>query len=178
MPAPGSGRCRTSGVWLQLPTFSCRRPLISLLTPLFQKLRAGKRNCGQANPAGPEEIGSRMHSVQRTILGPGLALLLALCALAGCKTVAPSNAREWAPELAILPFAEFHGDLVKVHNVRNCTWLTATDYVVNHYDRVYDLGALKSVDFVVSPFMAKPNLAHTMLDAFHPRHPRVQERLK
>jgi len=51
-------------------------------------------------------------------------LIVALVAAAGCRTaekvVQPSNFRDWAPDQAVLPYAEFEGSGVTVHNIRNC----------------------------------------------------------
>lgn len=87
-----------------------------------------------------------------------------LIAAAGCAaTSRPSNSRNWSPDQAVLATAEFDGDRVVVHNVRNCTYLTADNYVVDRYDRSYDLNDLETVDFVMVPFKGAPALAHTML---------------
>lgn len=90
--------------------------------------------------------------------------LVATCWIAlavGCA--APSNYRDWAPDLATMPYAELDGNRVTVHNVRNCTYLTENEYVVNHYTKSFDLDELQSVDFIVVPFEGLPMLAHTML---------------
>ena len=72
----------------------------------------------------------------------------------------PSNDRDWSPDQAVLPYAEFHGDSVTVHNIRNCTYRTAEDYTVDHYDRTYDLSKIETLDYVVTPFLNTPSLAH------------------
>ncbi len=122
---------------------------------------------------------------RRVVAFTGIAVLLMLLPLSlGCRTLspaaqtgalggippaglapplAPSNERNWEPSLAVLPYAEFDGDLVTVHNIRNCTYLTETDYVVWHYDKTLNLNDLESVDFIKVPFTAAPSLAHTML---------------
>jgi hypothetical protein len=80
----------------------------------------------------------------------------------GCA--APSNHRDWAPDLAVLPYAELDGSRVTIHNVRNCTYLTENEYVVNCYDKSFPLEQLQSVDFLVVPFEGMSSmLAHTML---------------
>ncbi len=97
----------------------------------------------------------------------------------GCRTVekriAPSNHRDWAPDQAILPTAEFNGDHVTVKNVRNCKHIAAGEYVVDHYDKTYDLSRLRGVDFITMPFGPVPALAHTMVSfefaAEDPRKP-------
>jgi len=92
---------------------------------------------------------------------------LLLLATVGCrsvqKTVAPSNFRDWTPEQAVLPYAEFDGDRVTVHNVRNCQYFAEDVFVVEYCDRTFDLSTIRGVDFFMVPFKAAPSLAHTML---------------
>jgi hypothetical protein len=79
------------------------------------------------------------------------------------KTVEPSNARNWPPNLALLPRAVRNAQLLTVYNIRNTSYLTADDYVVRHYDKTFDLNQLRTLDFVVVPFKDSPAMAHTML---------------
>lgn len=79
------------------------------------------------------------------------------------KNLQPSNDRDWSPDQAVLAYAEFLGDRVRVHNIRNCTYDSADDYVVHYYDKTFDLGKLTSVDFIAVPFPDLPGVAHTML---------------
>jgi hypothetical protein len=97
-----------------------------------------------------------------------IAFLAGLCgALAGCRTVEkslrPSHFRDWVPEQALLPQAEFHGNEVTVRNVRNCQYFANDVYIVDYYDKTVDLNAVRSVDFIVVPFDGFPALAHTMI---------------
>lgn len=93
--------------------------------------------------------------------------LTLLCCAPGCqsatKALAPSNVRTWTPEQATLPHAEFQGNRIAVHNVRNCNYLDEETFIVHHEDRTYDLNRLRAVDFIVVPFENMPRLAHTML---------------
>lgn len=89
-------------------------------------------------------------------------LVVAFCA-SGCIGLRPSNYRDWSPDQAVLPYAEFSGDRVRVHNIRNCAYLTDEQYAVEHYDRTFDLERIDSVDFLVVPFKETPSMAHTML---------------
>jgi hypothetical protein len=90
---------------------------------------------------------------------------IAVAPLAGCAALGhrPSNLRDWSPDQAVLPYAEIHGDLVHVHNIRNCKYLTADSYVLDYYDKTFDVNRLETVDFIVVPFRGMPSLAHTML---------------
>jgi hypothetical protein len=90
-----------------------------------------------------------------------------LVLLSGCrsaeKVIAPSNFRDWTPDQAVLPYAEFHGNQVTVHNIRNSQYFAKDTYLVDYYDKTIELGAVQAVDFIMVPFDAVPSLAHTML---------------
>jgi len=84
------------------------------------------------------------------------------------KWLAPSNDRDWTPDQAVLPRAEFHNNQVTVRNIRNCDYRADDDYDVHYYDvhyydKTFDLDRLTSVDFIVVPFNDVPGIAHTML---------------
>jgi len=79
------------------------------------------------------------------------------------KSLIPSNDRDWMPEQARLATAEFNGNRVTVHNIRNCRWRRADDYTVDYYDKTFDMDQLRTVDFIVIPFNEAPKLGHTML---------------
>jgi hypothetical protein len=76
---------------------------------------------------------------------------------------AQSVGRVWRPDLAILPFAEFHDNEITIRHVRNCRYRTEEDYDVRHYDLRFSLNDVASVDFIVVPFKETTLLAHTML---------------
>jgi hypothetical protein len=75
----------------------------------------------------------------------------------------PSNHRNWKPDMGVLPYAKIRGNTAKVYNIRHCKYLDKDTYVLNHYDRTFDLDELESVDFILVPFKDTPSLAHTML---------------
>ncbi len=85
----------------------------------------------------------------------------------GCRSVedrmVPSNHRDWAPDQEVLPTAEIEGDQLTVRNIRNCKYLSTDEYVVDHYDKTFDLSKLRGVDFITMPFGPVPALAHTMV---------------
>jgi hypothetical protein len=107
-------------------------------------------------------LGVRVRVLERLI---GVALLGA--ALSGCKSVekrwSPSHFRDWTPEQAVLPTADLRGSQVTVRNVRNCQYYANDIYLVDYYDKSFDLNNVRSVDFIVAPFAGMPALAHTML---------------
>jgi hypothetical protein len=74
----------------------------------------------------------------------------------------PSNARDWQPDVATLPFADIDGDRVLVHNVRNAEYRTETDYTVRLEDRALDLAQLRSLDLFLV-YWGSPLIAHTIM---------------
>ena len=95
-----------------------------------------------------------------------LAQLIFLAAFGGIVIwfllIPPSNDRDWEPDLAVLPYAGINGNLVTVHNIRNCDYRTETDYVVHHYDKTFDLDKLRTVDLYMV-YWGSPYMAHTMV---------------
>ena len=100
------------------------------------------------------------------------ALGICLSCAAGCQPVKintidqqlrASNNRDWSPQYTQLARADFEGDRVTIHNIRNNHYLTEKDFVINYYDRTIDLNDVRSVDFIVVPFNDSDSLAHTML---------------
>ena len=78
-------------------------------------------------------------------------------------TADPSNQRDWAANLAVLPYAEFEGDLVRIRNIRNTSYSTPTVYAPAYYDRTFDLSRLETVWFLVEPLSKRGTVAHTFL---------------
>src|SRR5664279_3801969 len=74
----------------------------------------------------------------------------------------PSNIRNWQPEVALLPWAEIQGNIVTIHNIRNCDYRSETDYTVRHYDKTFDLTKIKSIDLSLV-YWGSPYIAHTIL---------------
>lgn len=77
-------------------------------------------------------------------------------------TLKPSNDRDWQPDVAVLPYADINGELVTLHNIRNCDYRTETDFDVHHYDKTLDLTKLRSADLYMV-YWGSPAMAHTMV---------------
>ena len=77
-------------------------------------------------------------------------------------TLQPSNHRDWLPDVAVLPYAEIHGNQIAIHNIRNCDYRTETDFTVQHYDQTFDLDQLRSVDLYLVTW-GSPHIAHTLV---------------
>ena len=93
---------------------------------------------------------------RRTLLG----FVLVWGALVGWwSTITPSNARDWQPDVAVLPSATVDGDLVTLHNIRNFAYRTATDFTPRYDDKTFDLRRLDSAD-LMSSYWAGEAIAH------------------
>jgi Domain of unknown function (DUF4105) len=77
--------------------------------------------------------------------------------------IEPSNARDWSPDQQVMPLALFRGQYVDVRHIRNIEYRSTDDYTVRHYDRTFDLDALRSVWFIVEPFHGMEGPAHTLV---------------
>ena len=77
----------------------------------------------------------------------------------------PSNQRDWTLDQERLPWADFKGRRVDVHNVRFARYRSASDFDVAWEDRSYDLDLLRSAWFVVEPFESPDweGPAHTLM---------------
>ena len=78
------------------------------------------------------------------------------------SNIAPSNDRDWAPDVANTPRASFDGSRVKIDNVRNFKYRSEDDYDRNWETRSFDLGQVKGVDLFLS-FWGPTMIAHTIV---------------
>jgi len=77
-------------------------------------------------------------------------------------SIAPSNERNWLPEVARLPLARVEGDIVTIHNVRNFEYRSDTDFTERWETRSYNLSKIKGVDLFISRW-GSPLIAHTFV---------------
>lgn len=92
----------------------------------------------------------------------GIGLLVFFCVLTWWLHLTPSNDRQWQPDVMRLPTASVEGDVVTIHNIRNCAYRSETDYTVRYYDKQVRLSNLQGVDLFLV-YWGSPNIAHTML---------------
>ena len=92
-----------------------------------------------------------------------IALIVLLLAGLAWSNVRARTDRTWSPDMALMPSAEFDGDLVHVRNIRNVRYETTEKYVVGWYDRTFDLRRLESVWYMVEPFSGMKGPAHTLV---------------
>lgn len=89
----------------------------------------------------------------------GVALVLLLV---WWQTLAPSNDRVWADDVARMLHGTVQGSTVTLENVRNFDWRSGNDYTVRWETRQYDLNTIESVDMALS-YWAGPAIAHTLV---------------
>ena len=77
-------------------------------------------------------------------------------------TDSPSNDRDWAPEYAVPATWSREGNVITVHNIRDFSWITETDYTPGYYDASYALDDLNNVDLVAS-YWSGDTIAHVFL---------------
>jgi hypothetical protein len=77
-------------------------------------------------------------------------------------TIQPSNSRDWQADVAMLPWATIQGPLVTLHNIRNFSYRTETDFIPRYYDKTFDTAKLRSVDLIAVYWMGDA-IAHIML---------------
>jgi hypothetical protein len=88
--------------------------------------------------------------------------VLALIVLAWYFSLRPSNDRDWQPDVARLAHGDVDANRVTVHNVRNCTYRSESDFTTTWEDRTYDLDRLRTVDLMLV-YWGSPAIAHAMI---------------
>jgi hypothetical protein len=76
-------------------------------------------------------------------------------------TLAPSNDRDWQPDVARLPTATLKGSLLTVRNVRNFAYRGEKDFAERWETRTYDLDTLVGFDMFIS-FWGPTLYGHTI----------------
>lgn len=85
-------------------------------------------------------------------IATGLLGVVILTATIGWTAMEPSNQRQWPAEQRLIPRASFAGNQVRVANVRNFRWGPGTHVRPRWESRTYDLEAVSSVWYVLTPF--------------------------
>lgn len=73
----------------------------------------------------------------------------------------PSNDRDWARDVSVLPWAEIEGDRVVLHGIRSCRYRSEDDFDLVYRDDVFDVSRLTDVD-LFQVYWGSPLIAHTM----------------
>lgn len=85
-----------------------------------------------------------------------------LVVLAYWLRLEPSNDRDWDPSAAVLPYAEIYASSVTVHNIRDLSYKSPSEFIPGYYDRTFRLEDLRSLDLFLVHW-GSPHIAHAML---------------
>lgn len=92
-----------------------------------------------------------------------VALILCLAAATlWWSTIAPQQDLAWAPDTARGVTAEFQGDAVVIHNIRDFIWKDEDTATVRWKSGTYPLDAITSVDLLTSVW-SSPAIAHVLI---------------
>ena len=94
--------------------------------------------------------------------GAAVALLAFALVLVWFLTREPSNTGKWQPEVGQLAHGELNGDILTLHNVRDFTYRSETDFTEHWDTRTYDLSKLTGLDMYFSHW-GSPAIAHTIM---------------
>ncbi len=98
----------------------------------------------------------------RPLLNGLLAAILPVVLVAlWWSSIAPSNSRNWSPDVARAARAVFHDSSVSIQNVRNFKYRSESDYDQRWETRTYDLDRIRGVDLFLS-FWGPTQIAHTI----------------
>lgn len=89
-------------------------------------------------------------------------LVLFAAVLGWWLSLAPSNARNWQPDVAQVATAQIDGNRLTLRNVRNFDYRSETDFTERWETRTYDLSRLRGLDLYVI-YWGSPGIAHTIL---------------
>jgi hypothetical protein len=92
-----------------------------------------------------------------------LAVLIAAIVIAWYCTRVPDPNQVWAADHAQMPMVRIDGDQVRVKNVRNFTWRTATDFTPAYYDRTFDVSKINSMYYLIVPLRGIDLVAHVFV---------------
>ncbi len=100
-----------------------------------------------------------LRPLRRAVL---VSLGIFLAVLLWWRSIEPSNDRDWLPDVARPPTAEFDGSRVTIRNVRNFDYRSETGFIERWETRAFDLDRLTAIDFVLS-YWDSPLIAHTIV---------------
>ena len=79
------------------------------------------------------------------------------------QAIPPSNDRDWNLSVAKLPYVSIDGNIVKIANIRNFDYRSATDFTPRYYSKTFNLDNIQSLDYILSYWDGNKAIAHTIL---------------
>ncbi len=109
----------------------------------------------------------RVHGIAR----PVLVVVAFVVVVAWWFSLKPTNNADWQLNVSRLAQVEINGDLVTVHNYRNCDYRSEKDYSNCWGDRTFNLSKLRAVDFFLTnwgiPYISHPIVSFDFGDNQH-----------
>jgi hypothetical protein len=99
--------------------------------------------------------------VRPLLIGLLAAMLPVVLVALWWVSIAPSNSRDWSPDVARTAHAIFHDSSVTIENVRNFKYQSESDYEQRWETRTYNLDRIRGVDLFLS-FWGPTQIAHTI----------------
>ncbi|MFY9938642.1 MAG: DUF4105 domain-containing protein [Silvibacterium sp.] len=78
------------------------------------------------------------------------------------STLKPSNNEDWQADVSRTAYADVNGNIVTIHNLRNCDYRAEFDYTCQWETRQVDLNDIRGLDLFVD-YWGSPWIAHTIL---------------
>jgi hypothetical protein len=103
-------------------------------------------------------LAARVRPFSRGLLA---ALLPVVVVALWWASIAPSNSRNWSPDVARTARAVFQDSSVTIQNVRNFKYRSESDYDQRWETRTYNLDRIRGVDLFLS-FWGPIRIAHTI----------------
>lgn len=74
----------------------------------------------------------------------------------------PVQNKNWADGVSRLPWATIDNNKVHIHNIRDFIYQSETDYKIQYIDKIYDLGQLNQLDYILSYWDGNQAIAHSI----------------
>jgi Ca2+/Na+ antiporter len=77
-------------------------------------------------------------------------------------TLKPSSDRPWQKDVEQIAYGEVDGNLLTLHNIRNCDYRAEFDYTCQWETKTFDMNQLRGIDFFLDNW-GSPLIAHPIL---------------
>jgi hypothetical protein len=77
-------------------------------------------------------------------------------------TLKPSDDRPWQKDVEQIAYGELNGNLLTLHNIRDCDYRSEFDYTCQWQTKTFDMNKLRGIDFFLDNW-GSPLIAHPIL---------------
>jgi hypothetical protein len=90
-------------------------------------------------------------------------LILAISLILFLSSQKPSNDRDWAPDVAILPTGRLSEGMLTLSNIRSFRYRGDGSVKENRFEKIFSINDIRSVDLFIEPFSFITGPAHSLL---------------